>query len=110
MHLDDRAVEADRFNADPHELLMLQLLERPIQHAGLRPAVDAGVDRVPVAEALGQRPPLAAVFRDVQDRVDDREVAERDVAALYRQERLDALELLGGDFRAASISHSVNRP
>ena len=109
-HVDDGAVETDGLDAGPHELLTLQLREQAIQHAGLRPAVDAGVDRVPVAEAFGQRPPLAAVFRNVQDRVDDIEVADRDVAALYRQDRLNALELLGGNFHASSISRSVNRP
>lgn len=101
MHLDDGAIETDGLNLDAHELLMLQLLEQSIQHAGLRPAVHARVDRVPVAKALRQRPPFAAVLRDIQDRVDHSEVSERDVAALNRQERLDALELFCGDFHAA---------
>ena len=101
MHFDDRAVEADRFNLHADELLMLQLLKQAIQHAGLRPAVHACIDRVPVAEALGQSTPFAAVLRHVQDRIDNVKVAERDVAALDRQERLDATELSGGDFHAA---------
>src|SRR5258706_5675114 len=101
MHFDDRAVEADGFDLDAHELLMLQLLEQPIQHSRLRPAIHAGVNRMPPAEALRQRAPFAAVLRDVQDRVHDLEVAERDVAALYRQIRLDPTELLCGYFHAA---------
>jgi len=101
MYLDDRAVETDRFDLDPHELLMLQFLEQPIQHTGLGPTVHARVDRVPVAEAFWQRAPLAAVFRDVQDRVDYLKVGERDIAALYRQKCLDPIELLRGDFHAS---------
>ena len=101
MHLDDGNVEADRFNLHANELQMLQLLKQAIQHPGLGPAVHAGIDRVPVAEALGQRVPFTDVLGDLQDRVDYVEVAERDVAALYRQERLDATELSGADFHAA---------
>ena len=54
MHFDDRAVEANRFDLHADELLMLQLLEQPIEHTGLRPAVHPGVDRVPGAEAFRQ--------------------------------------------------------
>ena len=110
MHLDDGAVEADRLNLHADQLLMLQLLEKPIEYAGFRPAIHARVNGVPVAEAPGQSTPLAAVLRDVQDRVDDLQVTERDVAALYGQKRLDAIELSGTDFHAAIISCSVNRP
>lgn len=66
MHFDDRTVETYRFDPDPYELLMLQLLEQPIQHTGFCPAVHAGVDSVPIAEALG-RPrrlqPFSAKYR-----------------------------------------------
>jgi hypothetical protein len=85
MRLDDGPVEIDGIYANPLELLMLQLLEQAIQHTILRSAVHAGVNRVPVAETLRQCPPLAAVFRNAQGRVDDIEVSEPDVAALYRQ-------------------------
>ena len=101
MYFDDRAVQTDRFDFDAYELLMLQFLEQAIQHPSFCPAIHARVDRVPVAESFGQRSPFTAIFRDVQDRVDDLKVTERDVAALYRQERLDTIELLRGDFHAA---------
>jgi hypothetical protein len=65
---------------------------------------------VPVAEALRKAAPLAAVLGHIQDRVDDLKIAERDVATLHGQKRLDTFELLGGNFHAASKSHSVNRP
>jgi hypothetical protein len=101
MHSDDRAIETDSFDLDAHELLILQLLEQAIQHANLRPAIHAGLDPVPVPETLGQGPPLAAVLRDVQDRVDHLEVAERNVAALYRQKRPDPTELRCSHFHTA---------
>lgn len=110
MNLDDGAVEADRLDLDPDQLLLLQFLGQPVQQIGLGPAVHAGGDRVLVAEALGQRPPLAAVLCGIQDGVDDGEVAERDVATLDRldrldrQERVDAIELLNGNFDAAKLN------
>ena len=71
MHVDDGAVETDRLDLDAGEPLMLRFLEQATQHGSLRPAVHAGVDRVLVAEALWQAAPLAALLRDVEDRIDD---------------------------------------
>ena len=101
MYFDDGAVQTYRFNLDAHELLMLQFLEQSIQYAGLRPAVHTRINRVPVAEALRQAAPFAAILCDVQNRVHDLKVAERDIAALNWQKFLDPTELLLGDFHEA---------
>jgi len=101
MYFDDRAVEADCLDPDPDELLMLQFFEQAIEHTGLGPVVHARVDGVAVAEAFGQCALVAAVFRDVQDRLDDLKVGERNVATLHRQKRLDPRELLCSDFHAS---------
>src|SRR6186713_3127803 len=80
MNLDARGVQRDRFDLDAYDLRLLQLLEHPVEHARLRPAVHARVDRVPLAEALGQvahdlhaHEPLDEVWRA---RPDVRGVAE----------------------------------
>lgn len=57
-----------------------------------------------VAKARGQSAPLATVLRDIEDRVYHLKIADRDVATLYRQERLDATELSGCDFLAAEYA------
>ena len=101
MYFDNGAVQTDRFDPDAHKLLMLQFLEQPIQYAGFCPAIHARIDCVPVAEALRQASPFAAILRNVQNCVDDLKVAERDIAALNRQEFLDPTELLVGDFHDA---------
>ena len=75
MHLDARAVQRHGFDLDAHDLGLLQLLEHAIEHAGLGPTVHACVDRVPVAEPLGQATPLAAVLGHVEDGVQDLQVA-----------------------------------
>ena len=98
MNLHDRTVEADRLNADPHELLLLQFLEKTIQHARLGPAIHARIDRVPVAKAFGQATPFAAVLSDIKNRVDDLQIGDTDVAPLDRKKWLDSSELRGIDF------------
>src|SRR5262249_2124657 len=108
-----RAVQTYRFDFDADQLLALQLGKESIQHARLGPAVHASVDRMPVAKALRQRAPLAAVLGHKEDRVDHVEVLVRAVAALSRQMRLDARILLRRKFHRATVStiiDCVNRP
>ena len=100
MNLDARGVQRDRFDLDAYDLRLLQLLEHPVEHARLRPAVHARVDRVPLAEALGQSSPLAAVFGHVQDCVDHLHVAQADVSSLRRQAVLDLGELFRRNLHA----------
>jgi hypothetical protein len=76
-----------------HDLGLLQLLEHPVEHAALGPAVHARVDGVPVAKALGQAAPLATEFGNVQDGVQHTQIGQADVAALCRQAVLDLREL-----------------
>jgi len=51
MNLHDRT-QTYRLDLDADQLRALQLGKQPIQHAGLRPAVHARVDRMPVTKAL----------------------------------------------------------
>jgi len=104
MNLDDGRVQRDGFDADAHHLRPLQLLEHPIEHAQLGPAVHARVDRVPVAEALGQAAPLAAVLGHVEDGIEHVQVAHADVASLPRQAVLDDGELFCGDLHSRSVA------
>jgi len=100
MNLDAGAVNAHRLDADAHHLRALQLLEHAIQDASFGPAVHARVDRVPVAESLGQASPLAAVLGDVKDRIDHLQVGHAHVAALRGQAMFDLGKLLERDFHA----------
>ena len=70
MDLDEGAVQGHGFELHADDLLVLQLGKDAIQHAALRPPVHARINRVPVAEPLGQAAPFAAMLRDVQNRVD----------------------------------------
>ena len=71
MHLDDRAVQRDGFDAKLDELDLLQPLEDAVEYAGFRPAAHARVDRVPAPEPWGQAPPFAAVLGHMENGVHD---------------------------------------
>ena len=103
MHLDDRAVQGHRLQLEGDDLLALESGKDAVEHAGFAPAVHARVDRVPVAKALWQSAPLASLFGDIEDRVDDLKVVQADIAALSRQAVGNALILLQGDFHRPTL-------
>ncbi len=85
---------------------MVQLGQDAIQHPALRPPVQTRIDRGPVPEPLGQAAPFAAMLGDVQDRVEDLQIVERDVPALCPQVSLDVPILSLGEFHGRSIAET----
>ena len=83
---------------------MLKLRKYPIEHPILGPPIHTGVDRVPVAEPLGQTAPFAPLLGHVQDRVQHSQVREAHVSALGLQTMLDQAVLCFGDFHSRRIS------
>jgi CRISPR/Cas system type I-B associated protein Csh2 (Cas7 group RAMP superfamily) len=65
---------------------------------------------MPVAKARRSSTPFAAVFCDVQDRIDHLKMTDRDVATLYRQKWLDATELGRVIAMPQRMADSVKRP
>ena len=100
MNLDRGAVQRYRLDPDANNLRLLQLLKHPIQHTAFAPAVHAGVDGVPIAEAFGQAAPLAAMLGHVQNGIQYAQIAETDIAPLERQTVYDSLVLGLSDFHA----------
>ena len=90
MDLNDGRVQRHRFDLDTHHLFPLQLLEEPVQHPALRPAVHAGIDGVPMAETFRQPAPLAALLGHIQDRVQYLQIGQPHVATLTRKNRLNS--------------------
>lgn len=116
MDFDARTVHRHGFDLDTNDLVALQLLENAIQNPGLGPAIHPRVDRVPIAKTLGQTSPLTTMLGHIQDRVEDIEVGQTDVASLPRKAMLNRRELLSGYLHARSFAHgdsdgnSVNTP
>lgn len=84
MHFDAGTVQRNGSDLDADDLLLLQLLEDPVEHAALGPAVHACVDGVPVAESFGQATPLAAMFGHIENGVEHLEVGQAGVAGRIR--------------------------
>src|SRR5512134_323458 len=103
MDLDEGTVEGDGLDLDAHDLLLLQLRKYAVEHSALGPAVHAGIDRVPVPESLGQATPLAPLLGNVEDRVENLQIRQADIAALARQTVGDALVLGFGDFHTRIV-------
>ena len=104
MNLDRGAVQRYRLDPDANNLRLLQLLKHPIQHTAFAPAVHAGVDGVPIAEAFGQAAPLAAMLGHVQNGIQYAQIAETDIAPLERQTVYDSLVLGLSDFHASQYT------
>ena len=69
MNLDSRAVKAYYLYIDLDDSLRLKRGKHSAEHSVLAPSVHANVDRMPISIGFRQRPPFAAVFRDIQDRM-----------------------------------------
>lgn len=113
MYLDRGRVEGERFDFDAHDLLGLQLLKYPVQNAVLRPAIHPRVDGVPATEALRKTTLFAALFRNVQPRIQHLQIAQANVAALYRQPILDPFILRFRKLHSQTLTqiwNSVNAP
>lgn len=104
MDLDEGTVQRHGFDRDADDLRLLQLGKNAIQYPALRPPIHARIDRMPVPELLGQAAPFAPLLGDVQDRVQDLPIVERDIAALGRQASLDVTILGLGEFHGRSIA------
>ena len=91
VHLDDRAAEGNSFDLDLDHLPSLQGLEDLIQDAALGPAHHTSVDRVPGSKMLGEAPPFAALFGDMQNGIENLKVGKTHIATLNREAISDRL-------------------
>ena len=85
MNLDGRAVKAYHFHVDLDDALRLQGGKYSTEHPVLAPSVHANINCMPIPIGFRQCPPFAAVFRDIQNRIYQLEVAHTDVPALCRE-------------------------
>ena len=85
MNLDRRAVKAYHLHIDLDDSLRLKRCKHSAEHSVLAPSVHANIDRMLISIDFRQRPPLAAVFRDIQDRIYQLKIAHADVSALSRE-------------------------
>jgi hypothetical protein len=106
MNLHHGAVQRYRLDLDAHDPGLLQLHEHPVEHTALAPVVHALIDRVPIAEALGQVAPLAALLGYPQDDIQNTVVGQTHVAPLRGQAMRDLFVLDSGNFRTRILTES----
>ena len=85
MNLDSRAVKTYYLYIDLDDSRRLKRSKHSAEHSVLAPSVHANVDCMPISIGFRQCPPLAAVFRDIQYRIDQLKIAHADVSALSRE-------------------------
>ena len=85
MNLDRRAVKAYHLYIDLDDSLRLKRGKHSAEHSVFAPPVHANIDCMPISIAFRQCPPLAAVFRDIQYRIDQLKIAHADVSTLSRE-------------------------
>ena len=106
MNLHHGAVQRYRLDPDAHDPGLLQLPEHPVEHTALAPAIHARIDRMPIAEPLGQAAPLAALLGHIQDGIQNTEVGQTHVAPLRGQAARDLFVLGAVDFHTRIVTES----
>ena len=94
MHLDRGRIEAEGFDLDAHDLLLLQLLEDLIQNASLGPAIHARVNGVPLTKTGRKTAPFAALLGHIKNCIEHLKVMKGHIPALNWQAILDLFVLL----------------
>lgn len=80
------------------------------------PSVHSSIDGVPVAKFFWETPPLATIFRDIEYRIKNSEVIQRDISPLSGKAIGNAFIVFFGYGHGISLPHnqkiinSVNTP
>ena len=105
MNLDNSAVKRKNLDFDGNEPLALKPLKNSGEGAVFAPAVHPGINGMPVAEFFWETPPLAAIFRDVEDGIENLEIIQGNISPLPREAIGDAFIMFFGYVHGASIPH-----
>ena len=95
-------VAAGRCDMKTQDLHLLTLGNDPIAHTTLKPATDAGSDRIPVAATLGQAAPFAAMRDHRYKGIAHVSLAAADLAPGNRKAVCDEGVLFLRDFHRAT--------
>ena len=106
MHLHRSTVQTNNFNIYLDDPFCLQGCKDAFQHTVFTPSVHARIDCMPVSVGFRQCSPLAAVFRNIQYRVDHLEIGDTDISSLDRKVFFNPLVLLKRDFHGFIIPQS----
>ena len=101
MHFDICCVKADRLDTKTQDVHLLKRCNDRIVHTNLGATTNTGIDRMPVAETLGQSAPLAAMRDHIKKGIAHLSIANGDVAPVNSKVVCDERALLLRDFYRA---------
>ena len=109
MHFDAGTVQAYRLHSNTDNILLLKTFEKSLQDTVFTPAIHARINRMPIPIGFRQCPPLASVFRDIQNRIHQLEIAHAYISALARQIFRNLFILFFIEFHADNIALSQRK-
>ena len=84
MNFDACTIKAHSFQLDFDDIFPLQSFKKMLKNSIFTPAIHANINCMPIPITFRQCPPFTAVFRDIQDRIHQLEVAHAYIPALTR--------------------------
>ncbi len=82
VNLDDSAVKRKNLDFDGNEPLALKPLKNFGEDAIFAPPIHAGINGMPVAEFFWETPPLAAIFHDIEDSIENLAIIQGNISPL----------------------------
>ena len=98
------AVKTHSFQLDFNNVFPLQPFKKTLKNSIFAPAIHSNINCMPIPVTFRQCPPFTAVFRDIQDRIYQLEVAHAHIPALTRQIFFDFLVLFLRNFHIDNIA------
>ena len=96
MNLDACAIKRNDVNFNENEPFALQSLKNFCKSAVFTPSVHSSINGEPVAKFFWETPPLATIFCDIEYRIKDIEIVQRNVSTLAWKAIGNALILFFG--------------
>ena len=96
MNLDAGAIERNNADFNGNKPFALQSFKNFCKSTVFTPSVHSSIDGVPVAEFFWETPPLAPIFCDIEYRIKDIEIVQRNVSPLAGKATGNALILFFG--------------
>jgi hypothetical protein len=103
MDFNKGTVKGDMINVFRDYLFLLEFLENLGKNTCFNPTPHPDINGVPMAKLLGESPPFAAIFQDVEDAVQNLEVGIVNISTRMRKTVGDFLVLPSGNFHADKV-------
>ena len=84
MNFNASTVKTHCFQLDLDDIFPLQSFKKTLKNSIFTPAIHTNINCMPISITFRQCPPFTGVFRDIQDRIHQLEIAHAYIPALTR--------------------------